>query len=368
MENTVCEFEILQNPSKKYASTVNLVFFRAYPLTKNFQNYVNGLSKWKTYIKYFPDCQLQIFIDDSIINNKKIQNLLKDIKARVYYFKCPKYFSEDNYHLGLFGTLIRFYPMFDINTHSLKVAHIQDIEPIDIDNDYIKTCESFNKIGNMSHGAALVYNPMKFFDENYYTNKYKFDNDIYYPWILAGKFSVFDKVPFKIFTDYLEDIENGKKFYNMYEHIGKDIKKIEHGKYSFGIDESFLNNIYLEYLIKNDMTIGIFIKYKLINPIYQLENKVLKHKDSKNIFKYILDKEGDIGDLIKTFYNLFNSKNETEMLIDPSKRFYEVIEKYPNWLGNHASNLILTFFKNYIYRECIILIKDNKVIDIKDLK
>jgi hypothetical protein len=55
MNNSVCDLELIYNPSKKYANTVNLVFFRAIPITKSFHKYIDGLKKWKQIKKHFPD-------------------------------------------------------------------------------------------------------------------------------------------------------------------------------------------------------------------------------------------------------------------------------------------------------------------------
>jgi hypothetical protein len=364
MENSLCNFEILQNPSRKYANTVNLVFFRAVPLTKNFQKYVDGLANWRKYMKYYPDSQLQIFVDEHVMKDEKIQKLLKELNARVYLFKCPQYFIKDDFHLGLFATMIRFYPFFDVNTHPLKVAHIQELEP---DPDFVPMFEKLNGLSHVNHGASIIYNRHNIYSSNFISNKYKFNDFIYYPWIIAGRFSAYDKVPFKLFTDYLEDVEKGKKFYNIYENWGA-LKKPEHGKYSFGVDEIFLNDYYLGYLIDNHKTIGILVKYKIAYPLYYLGYEIRHNPKTTEILQYILGKKGSLTTLIKESDTLFNASVETEELIDCSKRFYEIIEKEPNWLGKNASRVILEFFKGYLYRKCLILIKDNEVIDIKDLK
>lgn len=368
MDNDICKFEVIQNPNRRYASTVNLVFFRAVPLTKNFQKYIDGLKKWESeYMKYYPDCQLQVFVDEHVLKEEKVANILEKLKARVIIFKCPEYFIENNFHIGLFGTMIRFYPLFDVNTHPLKVAHIQELEP---DSDSVPTFEKLDKLGNMKHGADLIYTTNKFYTGGLMSNKYKFEKFIYYPWIVAGIFSAYEKIPFKVFTDYLDDVKEGKKkFFNIYQgwKAAEGYQKSEHGKYSFGVDEIFLNDYYLGYLIKTGKTIGIFTEYKIAHPVYYIINRVKQNPNSTKILEYILNKKGSLKELLKDFDTLFYSNYESERAEECSKRFYEIIEKYPTWLGKYTTDIILLCFKGYRYRNCVILIKNNKIIDIKDV-
>lgn len=187
--------------------------------------------------------------------------------------------------------------------------------------------------------------------------------------MIAGRFSAYEKIPFKLFINYLEDIKKGKKFFNIYESVKEfaNVKKAEHGKYSFGVDEIFLNDYYLGYLIKEGKTIGILAEYTISYPVYYLEREVKKHRDSVKFFEYILNKKGNIKQLYGDFQDLFYFNYKSERAVECGKRFYEVIEKYPNWLGHYATSVIEKLFKGYIARSCIVLIKNNKVIDIKDL-
>jgi hypothetical protein len=363
MENPICDMQTLYSPNRRYANTVNLVFFRAVPLTKNFQKYVDGLKSWKNYIKYYPECQLQVFVDEHVLKEESVRKLLEELSARIILFKCPDFIIQDNYHLGLFATMVRFYPIFDVNTHALKVAHIQELEP---DQDFVPIFEDLHKLGSMNHDASLIYTSSKLYSRDFASEHLKYENSICYPWIIAGRFSVYEKVPFKLFSNYLEDIEKGKKFYNIYENQVQN-KKSEHGKYTFGIDEMFLNHPYIEYLIKEGKTIGLLTRYKISYPVYHLLDNVTKNSKSINILQYILNKKGNLKQLLKDFDTLFYSNYKSERAVECGKRFYEVLEKYPSWLGKYESSVILKFFKGYLYRNCLVLIKNNTIIDIKDL-
>jgi hypothetical protein len=312
---------------------------------------------------YYPDSQLQIFVDKHVLNDPKVKPILDSLDARIYLFECPEYFIKDNYHIGLFATMMRYYPMFDVNTHALKVAHIQELEP---DEEFVPRFEYLNKLGTMNHGASVIYTSRKIYAQNFVSNKYSFEG-IKYPWIIAGRLSAYEKIPFKVFTDYLEDIKKGKKFYNVYE-AWESHKKPEHGKYSFGVDEIFLNDPYLGHLIENDHTIGILVEYNVSFPVtHHLEFEVRNHPNSALFLGYILGKKGTTKELMKDFETLFEKNQQSERAAECAKRFYELLEKYPRWLGKYESEIILKFFKGYLARNCLILIKNNKVIEIKDL-
>jgi hypothetical protein len=213
MENSICKFTIIESPNKRYANTVNIVFFRAIPLTKNFQKYVDGLIEWKQYMKEYPDSQLQIFVDRSIAEDKDISPVLYSLGARIYLFDCPDFKRSDKYHKGLFGTLIRFFPIFDINTHALSVAHIQELEP---DTTFANRFSDLDKMSKLktNHNLTLIYESHDIF-EHLHKNQPTFEDGLLYPWIVAGRFTILkNKIPIKLLEDYLRDIKNGKKFYN----------------------------------------------------------------------------------------------------------------------------------------------------------
>ena len=207
MDNSVCHVELIVNPNRRYANTVNLVFFRAYPLYKNFKVYVEGLKNWKEYKKSYPDSQIQIFVDKSIAEDESIMKTINELDARVYVVSCQDYQVENKYHIGLFPTLWRFFPCFDINKHAFKVAHIQELEP---DKNDVVWFKYLNAIGNMKYdNLGLVYRGSDFYTASKLTQK--FEKDVYYPQIFAGRFLVRHQAPFKLMTDFLDSVKQGDK-------------------------------------------------------------------------------------------------------------------------------------------------------------
>lgn len=362
MDNPVCDFEILQNPNSRYADTVNLVFFRAIPLTKNFQKYVNGLRMWKQFKKHYPTSQLQIFIDKSIAEDSEIRNVLRELHARVFLFECPNHMRSDGYHMGLFGTMVRFFPIFDINKHPLRVAHIQEVEPDPESVSKFDLIVSATKKNLHQYNTALVYYGSNLLHSAFENKQFMVEN-LPYPWIFAGRFSVLQKIPFTVFTSFLKEIEKGKKFMNMYEEKYKE----EHGKYGLGIDETFLNVHYLEYLITHNYAIGIVNAYRVSFPVYWEKERILKNSKSKQIFQYILQNDLPLRENMKTFDKLFYKDTFTEYAKDCASRFYQVVETYPQWLSEKISDVLLRLYKGYLRREVCIIVKNNKIVTVLDL-
>ena len=364
MENSICNFTIIESPNKRYANTVNIVFFRAIPLTKNFQKYIDGLIGWKQYMKEYPDSQLQIFVDRAIAEDKEVAPILHSLGARIYLFDCPDFTRSDKYHKGLFGTLVRFFPIFDINTHALSVAHIQELEPA------IEFSNRFSQLDKMSklktnHDMTLLYSSNNLF-EQVHKNQPTFENGIFYPWILAGRFTILKhKMPIKLLEDYLKDVKEGKKFFNRYE--GWNEVKQEHENFSFGVDESFLNISMLQWIISKGYGIGIIQNYYLSHAVYYLKYKILNDSRSKDLFNFILQKKQSLKDSMYEFDKMFYRKTPTDKN-EYVERFFEVVKKYPSWLGSPASSLLVKVFNNRVSRKCLIIVKNGKIVEIKDLR
>jgi hypothetical protein len=360
MDNAICNFKIIHNPNRRYANTVNLVFFKAIPLTKSFKKYVDGLKTWKESMKSYPDSQLQVFVDQAIADDSSIMKILSELNARIILFICPDFLRKDGYHKGLFGTLVRLFPIFDVNTHALRVAHIQELEPT---ADFIRMFPYLNKVSSITD-LDMLYIADLFVQEKLYSEQPEFEFG-YFPWVVNGRFMAFNRVPFNLLTDYLRDIEQDKKFFNLYNNSGNS----QHGKFTFGIDEQFLNLIYLPWLISNNKRIGILAAYRPSYPVYYSTDKIMKNSKSKDILNYILDTTSSVKASIQEFDAIFYSKGEpSEYKKRCGERFYETIEKYPTWLGTKLTSFVLRFFKGVVHKSFVAIFHGATLKEIRDVR
>ena len=363
METSICNIQVLQNPSRKYASTVNLVFFRAYPLYKNFQVYVDGLKRWKEYKNYYPDCQLQIFIDQSIAEDGKIMDIIKELNARVFLVSCSEYAQAEKYHIGIFPMFWRMFPLFDVFKHPFKVAYSAELEPSEDDAKWFKYMNDARKIKYPNLG--FIHRTGRLFDKERDTD-IKFEKIIHYPKVVGGRQIVFHQAPYKLLTDFFDRVNRGDKIKQMY-----DTSKIkpEHGRFPFGIDEAFLNTEFLEWYVDNHFAVGIMTQFKPSYPVYFLRKRVLANSRSKEIMDYILQKEQSLKDSLEEFDKLFYKyENDVKRSKECAERFYEVIDKYPSWLGNDYTLLIQKASYGFVNRICVVMVRNNKVEDVIDLK
>lgn len=365
MENSICELTLVENPSRKYANTVNLVFFRAYPLYKNFQIYVEGLKKWKEYKKIYPESQIQVFVDEDIAENEPIMKIIHELGARVYLVKCPEFLITEKYHIGIFPMFWRLFPAFDIFKHPFKAAHSQELEP---DKADIRWFKYMNACGNLKYPKiGLVYRSINFFTD--VVTNHKFEDVIPYPKIFGGRVIVREQAPFELLTNFFKKVNRGDKLLQLYEEA--KVKK-EHGNYAFGIDETFLNTDFLDWYIEHDFVIGIFTTYTPSYPMFYRGEEVRKNPKSKEIMNYILQKKQSLRDSLKQFDGLFYRAEPRETYSEYTqgcaKRFYEIVEKYPTWLGSEYSFLIEKAFKGAIFKECLLLTKNKKIVDVIDFK
>jgi hypothetical protein len=251
--------------------------------------------------------------------------------------------------------------MFDINTHPLNIAHFQELEP---DLTFTYRFSDIDRLSKMksNHNLSVIYVSHNMFEE-LHKDQLSFGGGIYYPWMVAGRFTVLKtKAPIKLLNDYLEDVKQGKKFFNRYE--GHHAIKPEHENFSFGVDESFLNSVYLPWLIKNDFGIGIIQDYHLSHSVYYLLDRIKKDNRSKDFFNYILQKKQSLTDSINQFDKLFYKNNGGQQYVD---RFFEIIDQYPDWLERGATLLLKTVFYKRASRKCIIVVRGNDIVNIIDL-
>jgi len=363
MENPVCNVEVIVNPNRKYANTVNLAFFRAYPLYKNFEIYVEGLKNWKEYKKNYPDSQIQIFIDKSIEEDESIMKIIKDLDARVYVLTCPEYVIHEKYHIGLFPTLWRFFPCFDIYKHAFKAAHVQELEPAKEDIVWFKYMDYLGKL--KYDGLGLVYRGSNFYSLTH--TKQKFETHIRYPPMFGGRFIVRHQAPFTLLTDFLESINKRNKPVNIYKHHKKATE--EHGNYNFGVDEAFLNYVFLDWYIDNGFVIGVYTRFNLYKMLYHTFGRIFySENNSTTAMNYILHKKQNLSKSIDDFEKMFKSdlpKEYSEYEKQCARRLFFIIEKYPNWLGPQVSTLVDKVFKNVIFSNCVIFIKNREIVDVK---
>lgn len=384
------------NNNYKYLLSTSLFFLEnSY---KSALRYINGIRKIIEFITKYDDIALRIYFDNSIYNHNKFSEFINDIKnnknlsngkVQLVEYSCSP-FMKGSFHIGTFGTLMRFLPLFE-NSH-YKVIHILDID--DLGYDYIaKFIDKFQETNKY----------LVFYDIDNYNKRYDDKLNTKYGYCaIANIYLQNYRYDIKLLINFLDSINNSDDVFNMLENINtkfftykqlpKDILR------TYGIDEYFLNiylinnmksdkigcmkeSLYLDYFIDNLVKIDDhekIVKNYFIDILSLLKfNKIsLLNKSSKNL-KDILSNIVKINDnthfkfnrkIFLNNYFKFNKEYKKITLNYYKKYFFIFDEKFIDDFINNDFNCISWYIKKFwslfptnITDNLVIVINDNPV-------
>jgi len=259
LTNDICDFEIISKHDllKPNMNILTTVFFKRDQYYKNFGIYVKGLqrlinfiddSKSNPYDKNHPNnhFKLLLFIDQNINDDSTIMNIIKSSRNTIpILFKCSEYMTGQ-YHTDLFGTLVRFFPMTDLENNPFNVSICVDVDLHD--DDYSRVV---SLIRHKPKGITVSADMTKIFYQN--TSPYAYAGMICYNR---------PKISFNTLSSFIKNAD-------------KIESKGNYGKrettFGYGIDEIFLN----DYLLKSVATFKIIIDYQLSYFFYHSKPRLL---------------------------------------------------------------------------------------------
>ena len=223
LENVICNFEIISNWNKsiKY-NILSTCFFKMNSHYKNFLIYINGLKKLIKMIENQNNYYLRIFIDEHVKSDSNIFNILiKSKKVQIVLFKCSKYL-DNNFHIDVFGALVRLFPLFDFDNNDALNVIITDIDLNNEDLNKLKIVMNYKTNIKEIIGMGMI--------DKLLITKYR-------PHFFCAVFAVFNKKFNKsIITDFIKNASNiiDTGFYR------KRLKA-----FGYGTDELFINDYFL---------------------------------------------------------------------------------------------------------------------------
>lgn len=346
-------------------------------LNINFKTYNKGLlPNYKTY-NIFSVCYFIIENSDDLQKNKKykqkmeqlikdVQNYLPNYKFRIYcdtpafnvinsYLKNPKVeifvydiekFKSDtnkNYHKGYIGTILRYFPLFNLPEHTADLVVCFDVDnrlyyPINkIIQNYLPklnfighshscyhTGNRYKYMGNLDYsiiGNLLAINTKKLQFPKYlldeFFNDYLLKDNIHYNTYL------------KLYNIYNKDIPPELPEYLTQKYKRPHIKDDSIRKFIYGVDEYFINNQIRRYLLINKIPIFILpfstqlkgTLLRLYTDIY-LSNNMKLNKDFYKIFEEYFNilplniKHKNITDKSSIDDYLYNYNEITTMVVN----------------------------------------------------
>lgn len=362
LSNDICDFEIISSwdRSKKY-NILSTCFFKMNSQYKNFDIYINGLKNLIKLLDSQSKYYLRIFIDEHIKQDKSIYSLLiNSDKIQIVLFKCSNYI-ESNYHIDVFGALVRLFPIFDFdNNDSLNVIVI-DIDLNLEDLNKLKIIFDYTTSEKEIIGAGMI--------ERMLINNYQ---PHYYCYLFAVYNFKFDK---SIIVNFIKNAHNIK-------NVGLYNKRLK--PFGYGTDELFLNEFLMYYnnckYIKN-IKIGILLKYDINWFLYFYKKELLVDMASKTYsnLKFILGKFYKSNMSSEQMFNFIDKKTYRIKSSDLtkiylSKRFVYLINvlfhKKSEWFSFEHIELIKKYFSTTI--DCLAIFyydpMNLNILDVKILK
>lgn len=364
-------------PKHKYNLITTVIFFSntiSYKVDKNksspYHIYFTGLNNnINDFYKYFDyNFYYRIYFDNSILKKiidddeaniyvDKFNQILEDLKKKpriqLVHYDCPK-FKIDKFHKGLFGTVMRFDPLFTKeNTNLIFISDIEKFTIVDI-----KYLYEYLKLYNAD---SVWRNSMFGYEIDVDFRKTQSD------WIFAGNFGTKIKLDPSILNQFFKDYENPKsKLYSYINNIiiygrkdkgyGKEFGKIKYTdkyhRFVYGFDEALLN-FYLKPKL-NDTSV-LLLTIPRLNSIfsifYKTNNKLknLTTEQNNNVNEFFnLIFEGKINFKLSARQNFFYISG---LIIPLNFRTIQIVEK------NLKKNIdtIIKNKKKYLIPEKVLL-------------
>jgi hypothetical protein len=190
----------------------------------------------------------------------------------VIHYNFPP-FREESGHVGTFGTLIRFLPLFE---PGLETVWVTDIDVPDSYLDPIILTKMKDAKTEFSFRTFLCY------ETKVYGRKYT---------ILAGTMISFRTFPIELFTHFLNLlVQPPSSIKTMFSKLNKlnlanTHRNFSKSKLPFGVDEVFTNSTFYNYLVRNEIPCYI-IKDYIIHIGRYLKEHITK-KELKLIDNYV---------------------------------------------------------------------------------
>ena len=258
-------------PLFKIRSKQNIVstcFFRRYKNKQykegGFDRYLAGLQELNDKTKQI-GFRVRMFIDEAIYEDDVIMKRLRKLPMiDLVVFDCPL-FKKDGYHIGLFGTFIRFFPMFDFPNNDANIIIISDIDDIVAFKKYLPRITKKDIYLDISTNISRHFKNKEQFDMIY--------KDKLVSYFKPQEMLIFKSLPKSILMDFFSSLDMHYA-YTYYLHPDLDTTTLKYEmKYGevpfvYGCDEYFLNQIMFKSIIDQKLPYAHTVRFNLSSIFY----------------------------------------------------------------------------------------------------
>jgi len=243
---------------------ISASFFTMKDAYRHFEKYTSHLKTFCRITNIRGFCT-RIYTDDTG-KDIALQVASKYNHVSVIHFNCPA-FREEEGHVGTFGTMVRFLPLFE----ELELVWVSDI---DVPEDYLNP----NRIKNMDNaGAQLSFMTMLCYQNKPYGRQYT---------VLAGTIISRIQFPKQMLTKFLNKVLEGG-FHDIIEELNETnkIRKKVPSKFPYGTDEIFTNTSFYNLLVRHNIKC-LVTKYYERAGVYLAFNGLLSKKEEELFSQY----------------------------------------------------------------------------------
>ena len=300
-------------PSKHVLSTSFFTMEDAYKKVEKYQHHLQKFLQQKKVLKGF---ETRIYTDDSG-KEFALKAAKNDPTVSVYHFNYSP-LREKIGHIGTFGTLVRFLPLFE---PGLDIVWVSDI---DITDSYLNP--SLLTSMKVQH-ATFSYMNYACYDTRIYGRSYT---------ILAGTMISFHTFPKQLFTKFINQLVHPTKLLQEKIDILNEAmikRKKTYSKIPYGIDEVFLNTIVYNYLIKESISCLIRKDYEFAKTLlYDVRTK----EDDNAIYMYYKHPTQQLFEKVKSMF-----KKKLPLVVNRHPCLQEFLSK----IDSFKTSFIKTFVK-----------------------
>lgn len=229
--------------SKKVLSASFFVMNSGYkPITFYIDN-LKIFLKQKDKLKGF---ETRIYTDDS--GKDILLDLVKDDPSiSIYHYKYIP-FQNNHGHIGIFGMIPRFLPLFE---PGLDVVWVNDIDIPHYHLDPRRLTEMKKEKADIIIRTAVCYNQYRRIRKKIYGRKYT---------ILGCDILSTYTFPKSLLNTFLQKLQSGA-FKSIIQQLNNANPEKTASKVPFGIDEYFLNTTFYNYIIKENLRCIVYKNY-----------------------------------------------------------------------------------------------------------
>jgi len=211
----------------------------------------------------------------------------------VYHFNCPD-FREEEGHIGTFGTMVRFLPLFEEGLDVVWVSDI-DITPPMIDTKRVRDLDNAK--------AQIQFRTYLCYSERMYGREYT---------IAAGTIISRVTFPRQILTKFINKLKDGG-FDDIIAKMNDQNKIAIPSKVPYGIDELFTNSTFYNWLIRHDIKCLVLKDYS--SAAWYLNGQgLLSKKESQLFYMHHHSNDPRLTEILKKIFR---------------KRLPSIVDKYP---------------------------------------